>query len=89
MRHRQAGVDLTDPAAVRDALLHRFADWSPALRGFITDTDTGYTNRPLFALPVPHSRRSSPPAPSKRPRQPPKASTAPSPPTAPSRPSLT
>ncbi|WP_037885139.1 FAD-dependent oxidoreductase [Streptomyces sp. NRRL S-646] len=53
--HRQAGLDLTDPAAVRDALLHRFADWSPALRGFITDTDTGYTNRPLFALPVPHT----------------------------------
>jgi len=58
--HRQAGVDLTDPAAVRDALLHRFADWSPALRGFITDTDTGYTNRPLFALPVPHTWEPTP-----------------------------
>ncbi len=53
--YRQAGVDLTDPAAVRDALLERFADWSPTLHGFITDTDTGYTNRPLFALPVPHT----------------------------------
>ncbi|MFF7979896.1 FAD-dependent oxidoreductase [Streptomyces sp. NPDC007901] len=58
--HRQAGVDLTDPAAVRDGLLHRFAGWSPALRGFITDTDTGYTNRPLFALPVPHTWEPSP-----------------------------
>ncbi|MEW2117348.1 NAD(P)/FAD-dependent oxidoreductase [Streptomyces sp. NPDC005474] len=58
--HRQAGADLTDPAAVRDALLHRFADWSPALRGFITDTDTGYTNRPLFALPVPHTWEPTP-----------------------------
>jgi len=58
--HRQADVDLTDPAAVRDALLHRFADWSPALRGFITDTDTGYTNRPLFALPVPHTWEPTP-----------------------------
>ncbi|WP_405880807.1 FAD-dependent oxidoreductase [Streptomyces sp. NBC_01384] len=58
--HQQAGVDLTDPAAVRDALLHRFADWSPALRGFITDTDTGYTNRPLFALPVPHTWEPTP-----------------------------
>lgn len=53
--YRQAGVDLTDPHAVRGALLKRFADWCPALRGFITDTDTGYTNRPLFALPVPHT----------------------------------
>ncbi|MEV7803163.1 FAD-dependent monooxygenase [Microbispora sp. NPDC088329] len=50
--HRQAGVDLADPTAVRDALLERFAHWSPALRGYITDT--GYVNRPLFALPVPH-----------------------------------
>ncbi|MFE3993701.1 FAD-dependent oxidoreductase [Streptomyces goshikiensis] len=53
--HRQADVDLASPRAVRDALLERFADWSPALRGFITDTDTGYVNRPLFALPVPHT----------------------------------
>ncbi|MFE9803833.1 FAD-dependent oxidoreductase [Streptomyces goshikiensis] len=53
--HRRAGVDLADPRAVRDALLERFADWSPALRSFITDTGTGYVNRPLFALPVPHA----------------------------------
>lgn len=53
--HRRAGVDPADPAAVRDALLERFADWSPALHGFITETDTGYTHRPLFALPVPHT----------------------------------
>ncbi|MEV5678636.1 NAD(P)/FAD-dependent oxidoreductase [Streptomyces sp. NPDC052179] len=53
--YRRAGVDPADPHAVRDALLERFADWSPALCGFITDTDTGYTNRPLFALPVPHT----------------------------------
>ncbi|MFG2714188.1 FAD-dependent oxidoreductase [Streptomyces goshikiensis] len=51
----QAGVDLSNPRAVRDALLERFADWSPALHGFITDTDTGYANRPLLALPVPHT----------------------------------
>ncbi|MFI0977357.1 FAD-dependent oxidoreductase [Streptomyces sp. NPDC021093] len=55
---RQAGVDPAapaDPAAVREVLLARFADWSPALHGFITDTDTGYIHRPLFALPVPHA----------------------------------
>ncbi|MBD0742573.1 NAD(P)/FAD-dependent oxidoreductase [Streptomyces sp. CBMA152] len=53
--HEQAGLALTDTAAVREALLKKFTGWSPDLLGFITDTDTGYTNRPLFALPVPHT----------------------------------
>ncbi|WP_371648985.1 MULTISPECIES: FAD-dependent oxidoreductase [unclassified Streptomyces] len=53
--HQQAGLALTDTAAVREALLKKFAGWSPDLLGFITATDTGYTNRPLFALPVPHT----------------------------------
>lgn len=53
--HRQACLDLTDTAAVREALLKEFTGWSPDLLGFITATDTGYTNRPLFALPVPHT----------------------------------
>ncbi|MEU8461552.1 NAD(P)/FAD-dependent oxidoreductase [Streptomyces sp. NPDC029003] len=53
--HRRSGLDLADTTAVRDALLDRFAGWSPDLLGFITDTDTGYTNRPLHALPVPHT----------------------------------
>ncbi len=53
--HRQVGLDLTDTAAVRAALLTKFTGWSPDLLGFITATDTGYTNRPLFALPVPHT----------------------------------
>ncbi|MFE6158344.1 FAD-dependent oxidoreductase [Streptomyces sp. NPDC056486] len=55
--HRQAGLDLTDTdtAAVREALLKEFTGWSPALLGFITGTDTGFTNRPLYALPVPHT----------------------------------
>ncbi|MGI5399235.1 FAD-dependent oxidoreductase [Streptomyces sp. CA-135486] len=52
---QQAGLALTDTAAVRDALLKKFTGWSPDLLGFITATDTGYTNRPLFALPVPHT----------------------------------
>ncbi|WP_432153654.1 FAD-dependent oxidoreductase [Streptomyces tricolor] len=54
-RHRQAGLDPADRAAVRDALLDRFAGWSPDLLGFVTETDTGYVNRPLYALPVPHA----------------------------------
>ncbi|MEU2873591.1 NAD(P)/FAD-dependent oxidoreductase [Streptomyces olivoreticuli] len=53
--HQQAGLDLTDTAAVREALLKKFTGWSPDLLGFITATDTGYINRPLFALPVPHT----------------------------------
>ncbi|MEU5424940.1 NAD(P)/FAD-dependent oxidoreductase [Streptomyces olivoreticuli] len=53
--HQQVGLDLTDTTAVREALLKKFIGWSPDLLGFITATDTGYTNRPLFALPVPHT----------------------------------
>ncbi|MBK3575917.1 FAD-dependent monooxygenase [Streptomyces sp. MBT65] len=56
----RAALDLTDTAAVRDALLERFAGWSEALRGCITDTDTGYVNRPLYALPVPHTWEHTP-----------------------------
>ncbi|ANP50016.1 2-polyprenyl-6-methoxyphenol hydroxylase-like FAD-dependent oxidoreductase [Streptomyces griseochromogenes] len=53
--HQRTGLDLTDTAAVREALLKKFTGWSPDLLDFITRTDTGYTNRPLFALPVPHT----------------------------------
>ncbi|QEU96805.1 FAD-dependent oxidoreductase [Streptomyces kanamyceticus] len=55
--YRRAGLDLTDTdtAAVREALLKKFTGWSEELLGFITDTDTGYVNRPLYALPVPHT----------------------------------
>ncbi|MFD3564781.1 FAD-dependent oxidoreductase [Streptomyces sp. NPDC058686] len=53
--HRQAGLDLADTHAVRQLLLKEFAGWSGSLTGFITDTDSGYTNRPLYALPVPHT----------------------------------
>lgn len=52
---RHADLDPTDTTAVRAALLDRFSGWSTDLLGFITDSDTGYTNRPLYALPVPHT----------------------------------
>ncbi|GGV11909.1 FAD-dependent oxidoreductase [Streptomyces spectabilis] len=58
--HRRAGVDLADTAAVRAALLSQFTGWSDRLLGFITDTDTGYVNRPLYALPVPHIWKPTP-----------------------------
>ncbi|MEU8487922.1 NAD(P)/FAD-dependent oxidoreductase [Streptomyces sp. NPDC048641] len=53
--HQQAGLDLADTHAVRQLLLKEFAGWSDSLTGFISDTDCGYTNRPLYALPVPHT----------------------------------
>ncbi|WP_406209536.1 FAD-dependent monooxygenase [Kitasatospora sp. NBC_01560] len=53
--HRLAGVDPADPGAVRAALLAEFAGWGDELLGLVTDTDRGYVNRPLFALPVPHT----------------------------------
>ncbi|WP_367047944.1 NAD(P)/FAD-dependent oxidoreductase [Streptomyces sp. Je 1-332] len=53
--HQEAGLDLADTAALRRALLREFTGWSPDLLGFITRTDTGYINRPLYALPVPHT----------------------------------
>jgi 2-polyprenyl-6-methoxyphenol hydroxylase-like FAD-dependent oxidoreductase len=53
--HQHIGLDLADPAEVRGALLGYFAGWAPTLLRLITDTDSGYTNRPLFALPVPHT----------------------------------
>ncbi|MGW6477790.1 FAD-dependent oxidoreductase [Streptomyces sp. NPDC055059] len=53
--HQQRGLNLNDNDAVREALLDEFTGWSNDLLGFITNTDTGYTNRPLYALPVPHT----------------------------------
>ncbi|MGW0558917.1 FAD-dependent oxidoreductase [Streptomyces sp. NPDC002926] len=58
--HERAGLDLTDTAAVREHLLRQFIGWSPDLLGLITDTDTGYINRPLTALPVPHTWNHTP-----------------------------
>ncbi|MFF7749233.1 FAD-dependent oxidoreductase [Streptomyces sp. NPDC007971] len=39
----------------RETLLKKFAGWSPDLLDFISHTDTGCTNRPLDALPVPYT----------------------------------
>ncbi|MGW1838449.1 FAD-dependent oxidoreductase [Streptomyces sp. NPDC002067] len=55
--HRTAGADLADPAAVRAVLLARFSDWGAPLLAFLRAADTGYVNRPLYALPVPHTWR--------------------------------
>jgi len=53
--HQHLGLDLTNDTAVRDTLLGYFTGWDPTLLRLITDHDRGYTNRPRFALPVPHT----------------------------------
>ncbi|AEW98246.1 FAD-dependent oxidoreductase [Streptantibioticus cattleyicolor] len=49
------GLTSEDTDAVRALLLERYAHWSPRLRQMITDNDGPYVDRPIFALPVPHT----------------------------------
>jgi 2-polyprenyl-6-methoxyphenol hydroxylase-like FAD-dependent oxidoreductase len=48
------GVDWSDPAAGRAALLEDFADWSPELTGLIRNCDDAIVARQIFALPIGH-----------------------------------
>jgi 2-polyprenyl-6-methoxyphenol hydroxylase-like FAD-dependent oxidoreductase len=50
-----AGLSIEDTDGLRACLLGEFADWSPRLRQLITDHDGRYIDRPIFALPVPHT----------------------------------
>ncbi|MFJ5645046.1 FAD-dependent oxidoreductase [Streptomyces sp. NPDC093223] len=50
-----SGLAAGDTDAVRARLLERYAHWSPRLRRLITDNDGPYVDRPIFALPVPHT----------------------------------
>ncbi|WP_231591426.1 FAD-dependent oxidoreductase [Saccharothrix sp. ST-888] len=52
---RAAGLDPSDTEAVRAALLTAFAGWDERLLTLITDNDGPYINRPLFAIPAPHT----------------------------------
>jgi len=49
------GVDWSDPAATRTALLAEFADWTPALTDLIRHCDDEITARRIYALPTGHS----------------------------------
>ena len=51
--HIKAGVDLDDAAAVRRFLLKEFHGWAGKLLPFITDSDGGFVNRPIYVLPAP------------------------------------
>ncbi|MGP2435910.1 FAD-dependent oxidoreductase [Streptomyces sp. JW3] len=52
---RAAGLTPRDTAGVRALLLERYARWSPELLRLITDNDGPYVDRPIRALPVPHT----------------------------------
>ncbi|GAA4552951.1 NAD(P)/FAD-dependent oxidoreductase [Pseudonocardia xishanensis] len=49
------GVDWSDPAATRTALLAEFADWTPALTDLIRHCDDDIVARRIHALPAGHS----------------------------------
>jgi 2-polyprenyl-6-methoxyphenol hydroxylase-like FAD-dependent oxidoreductase len=50
-----ASLTIADTAGLRARLLAEFAAWSPRMRQLITDNDGRYIDRPIFALPVPHT----------------------------------
>lgn len=52
---RDAGLTTQDTDAIRALLLEQFRDWSPTLRRLLTDNDGLYVDRPINALPVPHT----------------------------------
>ena len=49
------GVEWSDSAAARAALLEEFADWSPGLRNLIRDCDDPIVPRKIYALPIGHT----------------------------------
>lgn len=49
-----------DTEGIRALLLAEYGAWSPRLLRLITDNDGPYVDRPLFALPVPHTWEHSP-----------------------------
>ncbi|MCC2280397.1 FAD-dependent monooxygenase [Streptomyces sp. ET3-23] len=48
------GVDFTDTAAAKAAVLAHFADWDPSLRALVADADGPLVPRAIRALPVDH-----------------------------------
>ncbi|MFJ5091799.1 FAD-dependent oxidoreductase [Streptomyces sp. NPDC088674] len=56
------GLTTADTEAIRALLLEEYADWSPALRRVLTDNDGPYVDRPIHALPVPHTWTTQPTA---------------------------
>jgi 2-polyprenyl-6-methoxyphenol hydroxylase-like FAD-dependent oxidoreductase len=55
-----AANSLSDADSIRAHLLLEYAAWSPEMLRMIADNDGAYVDRPLFALPVPHTWEHSP-----------------------------
>ncbi|MFJ2829525.1 FAD-dependent oxidoreductase [Streptomyces sp. NPDC087263] len=55
-----SGLRPEDTEGIRAHLLSEYAAWSPGTLRMITDNDGPYVDRPLFALPVPHTWEHSP-----------------------------
>ncbi|MGW7547085.1 FAD-dependent oxidoreductase [Streptomyces sp. NPDC054770] len=55
-----AGLTVQDTDRIRTLLLDRYRDWSPRLRRLLTDNDGCYVDRPIHALPVPHTWNHNP-----------------------------
>ncbi|WP_432097000.1 FAD-dependent oxidoreductase [Streptomyces sp. bgisy100] len=54
------GLRPEDTRGIRAHLLREYAAWSPRILRMITDNDGAYVDRPIFALPVPHTWEHSP-----------------------------
>ncbi|MEU7556635.1 FAD-dependent monooxygenase, partial [Streptomyces sp. NPDC044571] len=54
------GLTPHDTDGIRALLLDRYRDWSPRMRRLITDNDGPYVDRPIHALPVPHTWEPNP-----------------------------
>jgi 2-polyprenyl-6-methoxyphenol hydroxylase-like FAD-dependent oxidoreductase len=55
-----AANSLSDTDSIRAHLLREYAAWSPEMLRMIADNDGAYVDRPLFALPMPHTWEHSP-----------------------------
>ncbi|SEM44052.1 FAD-dependent oxidoreductase [Nonomuraea pusilla] len=51
----RSGLTVDDTEGIRALLLKEYARWSPGLRRLISDNDGPYVDRPIHALPVPHT----------------------------------
>ncbi|MFE3219850.1 FAD-dependent oxidoreductase [Streptomyces antimycoticus] len=56
----RSGLTTDDTDGIRGLLLEEYAHWSPRMRQMITTNDGPYVDRPLFALPVPHTWEHNP-----------------------------
>ncbi|MFE9067359.1 FAD-dependent oxidoreductase [Streptomyces violaceusniger] len=55
-----SGLSADDTDGIRALLLDEYAHWSPRMRQMITTNEGPYVDRPLFALPVPHTWEHNP-----------------------------